>query len=225
MQSPSDFDHDAARQSMVELIEIYVQLSSDQIDRERLDPRVIAAMAQVPRHAFVPVELQYAAYADSPIPIGCGKTVSQPFMVALMTDLLGIEEGDRVLEVGTGLGYHAAVLAELADRVFTVEIHAELAREGEDRLGALDYRNIHFKVGDGAQGWPKHAPFDRIMVAAAPELLPPVLLQQLKPGGRMVVPTGLPDQQQLLVVDKGPDGRIETREIVHVVFSPLIASH
>ena len=225
MQSPSDFDHDAARQSMVELIEIYVQLSSDQIDRERLDPRVIAAMAQVPRHAFVPVELQHAAYADSPIPIGCGKTVSQPFMVALMTDLLGIEEGDRVLEVGTGLGYHAAVLAELADRVFTVEIHAELAREGEDRLGALDYRNIHFKVGDGAQGWPKHAPFDRIMVAAAPELLPPVLLQQLKPGGRMVVPTGLPDQQQLLVVDKGPDGRIETREIVQVVFSPLIASH
>ncbi len=108
MQSPSDFDHDAARQSMVELIEIYVQLSSDQIDRERLDPRVIAAMARVPRHAFVPVELQHAAYADSPIPIGCGKTVSQPFMVALMTDLLGIEEGDRVLEVGTGLGYHAA---------------------------------------------------------------------------------------------------------------------
>ena len=225
MQSPSDFDHDAARQSMVELIEIYVQLSSDQIDRERLDPRVIAAMAQVPRHAFVPGELQHAAYADSPIPIGCGKTVSQPFMVALMTDLLGIEEGDRVLEVGTGLGYHAAVLAELADQVFTVEIHAELAREGEDRLGALDCRNIHFKIGDGAQGWPKHAPFDRIMVAAAPELLPPALLQQLKPGGRMVVPAGLPDQQQLLVVDKGLDGRIETREIVQVVFSPLIASH
>ena len=225
MQSPSDFDHDAARQSMVELIEIYVQLSSDQIDRERLDPRVIAAMAQVPRHAFVPGELQHAAYADSPIPIGYGKTVSQPFMVALMTDLLGIEEGDRVLEVGTGLGYHAAVLAELADQVFTVEIHAELAREGEDRLGALDCRNIHFKIGDGAQGWPEHAPFDRIMVAAAPELLPPALLQQLKPGGRMVVPAGLPDQQQLLVVDKGLDGRIETREIVQVVFSPLIASH
>jgi protein-L-isoaspartate(D-aspartate) O-methyltransferase len=113
----------------------------------------------------------------------------------------------------------------LADQVFTVEIHAELAREGEDRLGALDCRNIHFKVGDGAQGWPKHAPFDRIMVAAAPELLPPALLQQLKPGGRMVVPAGLPDQQQLLVVDKGLDGRIETREIVQVVFSPLIASH
>jgi protein-L-isoaspartate(D-aspartate) O-methyltransferase len=225
MQSPSDFDHDAARQSMVELIEIYVQLSSDQIDKERLDPRVLAAMAQVPRHAFVPVELQYAAYADSPIPIGCGKTVSQPFMVALMTDLLGIAEGDRVLEVGTGLGYHAAIMAELAEEVFTVEIHAELAREGEDRLGALDYRNIHFKVGDGAQGWPEHAPFDRIMVAAAPELLPPALLQQLRPGGRMVVPAGLPDQQQLVVVDKGADGRIESREILQVVFSPLISSH
>lgn len=210
---------------MVELIQVYVQLSSAQIDRDRLDLRVLEAMVEVPRHHFVPRELQHVAYADSPIPIGCDKTVSQPFMVALMTDLLGIEPGDRVLEVGTGFGYHAAILAELADEVFTVEIHEELAREGETRLDALGYENIRFKIGDGAQGWPEHAPFDRILVAAAPELLPPALVQQLRPGGRMVVPAGLSDAQQLLVVDKGPDGRIKTREVLQVVFAPLITSH
>ncbi len=225
MQSSSEMDHNLARQSMVELIELYVQLSSERIDKHRLDARVMAAMVEVPRHAFVPVELEHVAYADSPLPIGCGKTVSQPFMVALMTDLLEIEDGDRVLEVGTGFGYHAAILAELAEQVFTVEIHSELAREGEERLAAIGYENVRFKVGDGAQGWPEHAPFDRIMVAAAPELLPPALLQQLKPGGRMVVPAGLPDQQQLLVVDKDLGGRVETREIIPVVFSPLITSH
>lgn len=210
---------------MVELIQVYVQLSSAQIDRDRLDLRVLEAMVEVPRHHFVPRELQHVAYADSPIPIGCDKTVSQPFMVALMTDLLGIEPGDRVLEVGTGFGYHAAILAELADEVFTVEIHEELAREGETRLDALGYENIRFKIGDGAQGWPEHAPFDRILLAAAPELLPPALVQQLRPGGRMVVPAGLSDAQQLLVVDKGPDGRIKTREVLQVVFAPLITSH
>ncbi len=225
MPSPSEADYIAARQSMMELIELYVQLASEHIDKDRLDERAIAAMAEVPRHLFVPAELQHVAYADSPIPIGCDKTVSQPFMVALMTDLLGIEEGDRVLEIGTGLGYHTAILASLADEVFTVELHAELAQEGTKRLGAIGYENIHFKVGDGAQGWPEQAPFDRIMVAAAPELLPPALLQQLKPGGRMVVPAGLLDQQQLSVVDKDLDGRIATREILQVVFSPLIRSH
>ncbi len=210
---------------MVELIELYVQLSSEQIDRDRLDAQVLAALAEVPRHLFVPEELRHVAYADGPIPIGCDKTVSQPFMVALMTDLLEIEEGDRVLEIGTGCGYHAAILAQLADQVFTVEIHAELGQLGEQRLGTFGCDNIRFKVGDGAQGWPEHAPFDRIMVAAAPDLLPPALLHQLKPGGRMVLPAGLPDQQQLLVVDKDMNGRISTREILQVVFSPLITSH
>jgi protein-L-isoaspartate(D-aspartate) O-methyltransferase len=179
----------------------------------------------VPRHNFVPPELQHLAYADGPLPIGCDKTVSQPFMVALMTDLLDIEPGEKVLEVGTGLGYHAAILAGLAETVFTVEIHEELAREGRARLDALGYENIAFKIGDGAQGWPEHAPFDRILVAAAPELLPPALIQQLRPGGRMVVPAGLPDDQQLLVVDKDMDGRIATREVLQVVFAPLINSH
>ena len=214
-----------ARQSMVELIQLYVQLSSAQIDRDRLDRRVLAAMAEVPRHDFVPPELRHLAYEDSPLPIGCDKTVSQPFMVALMTDLLDIEPGAKVLEIGTGFGYHAAILAGLAKAVFTVEIHEELAREARARLEALDYHNIEFKIGDGAQGWPEHAPFDRILVAAAPGLLPAALIQQLRPGGRMVVPAGLPDAQQLLVVDKDADGRIETREVLQVVFSPLIHSH
>lgn len=225
MPNPSEAEFAAARQSMVELIQLYAQLSSERIDKDHLDRRVLEVMVDVPRHAFVPRELRHVAYADSPIPIGFEKTVSQPFMVALMTDLLGVERTDRVLEVGTGLGYHAAILADLAAKLFTVEIHAELAGDAQERLAELEYDNIQFKVGDGAQGWPEYAPFDRIMVAAAPELLPPALLQQLKPGGRMVVPAGLADQQQLLVVDKDEDGRIETREILPVVFSPLITSH
>ena len=225
MANPSESDLTQARLSMVELIQLYMQLSSAQIDRDHLDRRVLAAMAEVPRHNFVPPELQHLAYEDSPIPIGCDKTVSQPFMVALMTDLLDIEPGDRVLEIGTGLGYHAAIMAGLAEAVFTVEIHEELAREGRARLDALGCDNIEFKIGDGAQGWPEHAPFDRILVAAAPELLPAALIQQLRPGGRMVVPAGLPDDQQLLVVDKDAAGQISTREVLQVVFSPLINSH
>ena len=225
MANASETELIQARQSMVELIELYVQLSSAQIDRDRLDPRVLAAMAEVPRHDFVPPELRHLAYEDSPIPIGCDKTVSQPFMVALMTDLLDVEPGAKVLEIGTGFGYHAAILAELAKAVFTVEIHEELARDGRARLEALGYGNIEFKIGGGAQGWPEHAPFDRILVTAAPGLLPAALIQQLRPGGRMVVPAGLPDDQQLLVVDKDADGRIETREVLRVVFAPLIHSH
>ncbi len=225
MAAASETELSRARLSMVELIQLYVQFSGAQIDSNHLDPRVLAAMAEVPRHDFVPGEFQHLAYADSPIPIGCDKTVSQPYMVALMTDLLDIEPDAKVLEVGTGFGYHAAILAELADAVFTIEIHEELARDGRSRLEALGYDNIKFKIGDGAQGWPEQAPFDRILVAAAPGLLPAALIQQLRPGGRMVVPAGLPDDQQLLVVDKDMDGHIKTREVLQVVFSPLINSH
>jgi protein-L-isoaspartate(D-aspartate) O-methyltransferase len=225
MAIPSEAEFTQARLSMVELVRVYMQLSGAQIDRDHLDRRVLSAMAEVPRHNFVPPELRHVAYADGPVPIGCDKTVSQPFMVALMTDLLDIEPGAKMLEIGTGLGYHAAILAGLAKTVFTVEIHEELAREGRARLEALGYDNIRFKIGDGAQGWPEHAPFDRILVAAAPELLPAALIQQLRPGGRMVVPAGLPDDQQLLVIDKDADGRIETRGMLQVVFSPLINSH
>ena len=218
-------DYAAEREAMVEVIAAYVLLSADQIDRARLDDRVMAAMAKVRRHDFVPVELRPIAYANTPLPIGCGKTVSQPFMVALMTDLLGIEEGDRVLEIGTGLGYQAAILAELAEQVYTVELLEELAREGRQRLTSAGYENILFRVGDGSQGWPEHAPFDKMIVAAAPELIPPALIQQLKPGGRMVIPAGLEDEQQLMCVDKDENGRLHTKEIIPVRFASLITSH
>lgn len=218
-------DYTAERREMVEVIAAYVLLSADQIDRARLDDRVMAAMAKVRRHDFVPFELRPVAYANTPLPIGCGKTISQPFIVALMTDLLGIEEGDKVLEVGTGLGYQAAVVAELAAEVYTVELLEELAQEGRSRLSAAGYDNIRFRVGDGSLGWPQHAPYDKIIVTAAPELIPPALLQQLKPGGRMVIPAGLEDEQQLLRVDKDQDGRTTTREVIPVRFSRLITSH
>ncbi|MFQ5974129.1 MAG: protein-L-isoaspartate O-methyltransferase, partial [Alphaproteobacteria bacterium] len=152
-------------------------------------------------------------------------TISQPFIVALMTDLLELTEHDAVLEVGTGLGYQAAILAELADQVFTVEILEELAREGEQRLRGAGYNNIHVRIGDGSNGWPEHAPYDKVIVTAAPELIPPALINQLKPGGRMVVPAGLEDQQQLLVVSKDETGRVSTKEVIPVLFSRLITSH
>ncbi len=213
------------RQAMVDLIEIYVRLSADRTDKNRLDDRVMAAMARVPRHEFVPAELQHVAYADGPLPIGSGKTISQPFMVALMTDLLEIEANDTVLEVGTGLGYQAAILGELADQVYTIEILEELAREGELRLKRAGYDNIHFRIGDGSQGWPEHAPYDKVLVTSAPDLIPPALINQLKAGGKMVIPAGLEDRQKLLLVDKDEGGRATTREVIPVLFSRLITSH
>ena len=213
------------RLGMVSLIAAYVQLSGEQIRREKLDDRVMAAMRRVPRHDYVPLEMRPFAYADGPLPIGCGKTVSQPFMVALMTDLLELGEDDRVLEIGTGLGYHAAVRAELASEVYSVEIIEELAEQARRRLEEAGYRNIRFRIGDGGYGWPDHGPYDKILVAAACELIPPSLLEQLKPGGRMVIPSGLEDAQQLLLVNKDHGGRIETQEIIPVLFAPLVISH
>jgi len=218
-------DYTAERQAMVDVIAAYVLFSAEQIDKSRLDGRVMAAMRKVRRHDFVPLELRPIAYENTPLPIGCGKTISQPFIVALMTDLLEIQEGDRVLELGTGLGYQAAIVAELARQVYTVEIIEELAGEARRRLTAAGYDNIEFRLGDGAQGWPEHAPFDRMIVTAAPELIPPALIQQLRPGGRMVIPAGLEDEQQLMCVDKDETGRLHTREIIPVRFSSLITSH
>jgi len=179
------------------------------------------AMGTLPRHEFVPLEVRPYAYADGPLPIGFDKTISQPYMTALMTDLAGIEDGVTVLEVGTGLGYHAAVMSALGARVYSVEIVDELADMARRNLKRLGFSDIVLRTGDGSRGWAEHAPFDRIMVAAAPELIPPLLIDQLKPGGRMVVPAGMPDSQQLMVVEKDTDGRIHTREIVPVRFSAL----
>jgi protein-L-isoaspartate(D-aspartate) O-methyltransferase len=183
--------------------------------------RVMRVIGGMPRHEFVPVELQPFAYLNRPLPIGYEKTISQPFIVALMTDLLGPESGDLVLEVGAGAGYQAAILAELAKRVYTVDIIDELAQGAERRLKRLGYDNVEVKVANGYYGWPEHAPYDKIMVTTASELIPAPLLAQLKPGGRMVIPTGIPDKQTLTLVEKSAAGSFATREILPVRFSEL----
>jgi protein-L-isoaspartate(D-aspartate) O-methyltransferase len=221
----SEQNFEKHRQAMIMIIAVHASLCLEQIGKDRLGDRVMEAMARVPRHQFVPVELQDWAYEDLPLPIGCGKTISQPFMVALMTDLLAIEEHDKVLEIGTGLGYQAAILAELAEHVFSVEIVEELAREGERRLRAIGCDKVQLRVGDGSRGWPEHAPFDKIIVTAAPEVIPQRLLHQLKPGGKMVLPAGPEEEQKLFIVEKGNDSRLRTRELIAVRFSPLITSH
>ena len=225
MSDTDDLNLVKCRQAMAMIIAVHASLCREKIGTDRLGDRVMQAMATVPRHQFVPVELQEWAYDDLPLPIGCGKTISQPFMVALMTDLLAIEDHDKVLEIGTGLGYQAAILAELAKQVFSVEIIEELAREGELRLRATGCDNVQLRIGDGSRGWVEHAPFDKIMVTAAPELVPQTLLEQLKPGGKMVLPVGVGDEQRLVVVEKGDDRKVRTRELIAVRFSPLITSH
>lgn len=208
-------------EQMVLAIAAHAEYARELLGKESLDERVMAAMGRVPRHAFVPAELAPYAYADQPLPIGFDKTISQPFIVALMTDLLDIRPGDRVLEVGTGLGYHAAILSELAGKVYSVEIVEELAQEAKSRLASLGYDSIELRIGNGAYGWPEHAPFDRIVVCAASELAPPALISQLKPGGRMVMPSGLPEAQSLTLFTKSPEGRIRTKDILPVRFALL----
>lgn len=209
------------RRQMIEIIAAHARFAREALGKDTIDPAVLRAMAEVPRHAFVPAELRAFAYADQPLPIGFEKTISQPFIVALMTDLLGVEPNHTVLEIGTGLGYHAAVLARLKARVFSVEIVEELAEQATRRLAAARVSPVTVRCGNGARGWPEHAPFDRILVCAGCDLIPHQLLSQLKPGGRMVVPTGLADAQTLTLVEKGLDGRIKTRAVLPVRFSLL----
>lgn len=211
----------ALRQRMVVTIVAHALLARDEIGKPALDRRILEIMARVPRHDFVPAEIRPYAYEDAPLPIGLGKTISQPFMVALMIDLLDPGPDDHVLEVGTGLGYQAAILAELAKQVSTIEIVEELGTQAEQRLRHLGHRNVTVRVGDGSAGWAERAPFDRIVVAAAPDLVPPALIHQLKPGGRMVLPAGLPGAQRLMIVTKDRSGRARTRELLAVAFSEL----
>jgi protein-L-isoaspartate(D-aspartate) O-methyltransferase len=175
----------------------------------------------MPRHEFVPAELQPYAYLNRPLPIGYEKTVSQPFIVALMSDLLELGKDDVVLEIGAGAGYQAAILCELAKQVYTIDIIEELARGAERRLKRLGYENVAVHTGNGYYGWPAAAPYDKIMVTAASELIPPPLLAQLKPGGRMVLPAGIPEKQVLMLVEKSETGSLATREILPVRFSEL----
>jgi protein-L-isoaspartate(D-aspartate) O-methyltransferase len=212
---------EALRRNMVAEIAASTAHVHSVIGKGSLDGRVLEVMGKVLRHEFVPVELQPYAYANVPLPIGFEKTISQPFIVALMTDLLDLKPDDTVLEVGTGLGYQAAVLAELAGKVFTIEMIEELAQNAKKRLNLQGYRNIEFRIGNGYFGWAEHAPFDKVIVTAAPDLIPPPLLQQLKPGGKMVIPAGLAESQQLLLVERDSSGKTRTKEILPVRFSQL----
>jgi protein-L-isoaspartate(D-aspartate) O-methyltransferase len=207
------------RQAMVAEIAAEAALAGDQTGRPVLGEKVMRTMAEVPRHDFVPVELREVAYLNTPLPIGFGKTISQPFIVALMTDLLDLDEDDVVLEIGTGLGYQAAILARLVKRVYSVELLEELAAQARTRLARQ--RNITLRRANGYNGWPAHAPYDKVIVTAAPDLIPPSLIHQLKPGGRMMIPAGNPDSQQLILVEKTPEGRVATTEILRVRFSLL----
>ncbi len=211
----------ALRRHMVAEITAETIYVSARIGKAALGERVMKAVGSVPRHEFVPVELQHYAYANTPLPIGFDKTISQPFIVALMTDLLDLQAADMVLEIGTGLGYQAAILAKLARKVYSVELIEELASQAKLRLESLGYANVEIKIGNGNYGWPEHAPFDKIIVTAAPQLIPAQLIHQLKPGGRMVIPAGLPDGQQLLLATKDGDGRLEISEMLPVRFSAL----
>jgi protein-L-isoaspartate(D-aspartate) O-methyltransferase len=213
--------HDLMRQKMIGEIVAEAVFLTAQLGKSSFAPRVIEAMGKIPRHEFVPPELRPYAYMNSPLPVGYGKTISQPFIVALMTDLLELRPGDVTLEVGAGVGYQAAVLSELVDRVYSIELIEELALDTRGRLQQLGYRNIEIGVGNGYYGWTEHAPFDKIVVTAAPDLIPPPLLAQLKPGGKMVIPTGIPEKQQLILVEKSETGKLTTRDVLPVRFSEL----
>jgi protein-L-isoaspartate(D-aspartate) O-methyltransferase len=198
-----------------------VRMVSDQIAaRGVTDARVLAAMREVPRHLFVPPAARSEAYEDYPLPIGHGQTISQPYIVAYMTEVLRLKPTSRVLEIGTGSGYQAAVLGRVAGQVYTIEIVAPLAESARRTLEGLGYTNVHVKVGDGFLGWPEHAPFDAIMVTAAPEEVPPPLIEQLAVGGRLVVPVGR-GVQQLTVVEKTRKGLVTERKMP-VRFVPLV---
>ena len=220
-----DDDRSAERAEMVERIMLHGQVAAGERGGITLSPRVLQAMGTVPRHEFVPADVSELAYADSPLPIGHGKTISQPFIVALMVELLDIQPEDRVLEVGTGLGYHAAVLASLADTVHTVELIPELAEAAARSLARTGVDNVSVRAGDGGRGWKEHAPFDKISAAAAPEHVPPALLEQLRPGGRLVLPLGPIDEQTLVFVAKDEEGETRTTRILPVRFSTLTLTH
>jgi len=208
------------RRQMVEVIDIHFDLAGDEIGRDAPGPQLRRALMDVPRHLFVPQSLILMSYQDTPLPIGFDKTISQPFISALMIDLLEIEPGMRVLEVGTGLGYQAAVMADMGATVFSVDVVEEFAETAAARFAAIGY-DIAVRVGDGSRGWEEHAPFDRIIVTAAAEETPEPLLQQLSSGGRLVIPLGSTEIQQLSVVEKDAAGNLSTRHVMPVRFTQL----
>ena len=216
----------ARREAMVALIEADVRQTSAYLKRSQLDERVLAAMASVPRHEFVPPERVAQAYLNRPLPIGHGQTISQPYIVAIMTDLLDLEAGQKVLEIGTGSGYQAAVLAELGLRVFSIEIVEPLGRAARTRLDRLGYSTIELRIGDGYYGGPGEEPFDAILVTAAASHVPPPLVAQLRVGGRMIIPVGSRfTTQQLILIERVSADEVSTRQVLPVRFVPLTGGH
>lgn len=223
---PATEERAAERAAMVATIDTLVAETAESIGKARLDEAVLAALRTVPRHAFVPEDEQARAYDNRPLPIGYGQTISQPYIVALMTDLLAVGPGDAVLEVGTGSGYQAAVLSALVERVSTIEIVPPLGERARDVLSQLGYDNVDVRIGDGYYGWEERAPFDAIIVTAAASHVPPPLIRQLKPGGRMLIPVGSRFMvQELLLVEKSAAGAVTTQQILPVAFVPLTGGH
>ncbi len=211
--------------AMLDTIEREARYTASLTGRPSFDPRVMEAMEQVPRDSFVPPEIMDYAFDDRPLPIGQGQTISQPYMVALMTDLLEPQPTQSILEIGTGSGYQAAILAQLVQQVYSLEIIPSLAAEAADLLFRLGYTNIEIKTGDGHSGWEEHAPYDGIIVTAAATHLPPALIDQLQPGGRLVIPVGLPyTTQKLLLIQKDRKGKPHSREILDVAFVPMMGA-
>ena len=210
------------RAAMIEGIEAHARYAPEAVEGGQLDPAVLQAMRSVPRHEFVPEEVRAQAYDDRPLPIGYGQTISQPFIVALMTDLLDLKPGAQVLEIGTGSGYQAAILSALGAQVYSIEIVPELGAAAAETLQRVGYADVETKVADGYYGWPEAAPFDGIVVTAAASHIPPPLIEQLKPGGRMVIPIGGAfAAQYLMLVEKLPDGGVTTRQLLPVQFVPF----
>jgi protein-L-isoaspartate(D-aspartate) O-methyltransferase len=224
--SPEDEEYQVLRNRMVEAIEVNVKFTSERIGKKALNRHVMEVMGKVPRHEFVPPDFRRSAYENRPLPIGYGQTISQPYIVALMTDLLDVDEDDVVLEIGTGSGYQAAILAELVKKVYTIEIVRELGEQAKGRFKRLGYQKVEVRVGDGYYGWEENAPFDGIIVTAAASHVPPPLIKQLKSGGRMIIPVGSPFMtQQLMLVKKEKDGTIRTEQVLPVIFVPLTGGH
>jgi len=218
----ADDEFSGPRLRMLEEIAATVARTQAHTGRQRLDARVMEAMADVPRHEFVPRELLELAYANRPLPIGHGQTISQPYIVALMTELAELQPGDVVLEIGTGSGYQAAVLAKLVRQVYTMEIIPALGQRAETDLRRLGYANVQVRIGDGYHGWPEHAPYDAILVTAAPAEIPAPLLRQLRPGGRLVVPVGPAGETQWLkLLRKDEHGAVHEEDVLPVGFVPL----
>ncbi len=211
---------------MIKTINDLAWTTGKETGRPIFNQQVMEVMAKVPRHEFVPEDQNAYAYDNRPLPIGYGQTISQPYIVALMTDILEVKSSDIVLEIGTGCGYQTAILAELVNKIYSIEILEDLGKEASERLAKLGYNNIKVKIGDGYHGWEEHAPFDGILVAAAASHIPPPLIQQLKPGGRMIIPVGERYFiQYLMLVEKNEQNKIKTSNILPVSFVPFTGEH